>query len=254
MGLILLERGKALACHQVGALPAAVAQVLCRAKVQQHQLVLRRDHEVVGLDVAVDDAARVHLFQIADNRLQQIQAALFRERPVPHQAGPQGLALGVVHGDVGRLVFKEHAPNAHHMAQIAQLHRLAGFLHEALPPGLETLGVFARAPVDLAALVCRAHGGSLGVILLDTDLELQVQVPADVADAEAALAQHPADHIVPGKHRPAGQRVVRLAAHVPGIVIAAMAAAAAGRRQLAHTAVAAVKYHSDLLQYCFTWF
>ncbi len=117
------------------------------------------------------------------------------------QPGFQGLALYEVHDDVGGFILPEQLPNLDHPGDVLYLGHFPGFLQEHLEPillGQPGLLGFrpdqppgARQPADLAG----------GVVLLNGNLSFQGNVPADVGNAEAALAQHLTHQVLSAKNR-----------------------------------------------------
>ena len=91
----------------------------------------------------------------------------------------QGFALNKVHDNVGRVVLLEQIPHPDYLGDITDPGHFPGLLQEHFP---------AAVPGGAADL-------GRGEVFLDGHLALQGQVPADIGDAEAALAQNGAHHI-----------------------------------------------------------
>ena len=184
----------------------------------------------------MDDPQLVRFFQVFDHRRQKLDAFLLAKPPLrANHAALQRLALNVLHGDVGGLVFVEDLPYVDHMAEPAQSGGLSGLLEKAFPALLHPLRVFAGAPQDDPALRRRAHGCAARKVFLDADRLLQTQVKADVSNPKAALPEGAAGNIFSVQHCPAGQHMARLLLRIfriIGIVIPAVRADRTGSRKL----------------------
>ena len=244
VSIILLEWGEALACHHESALSAAAAQVLGCAQIQQHDLSVRLQHQIVGLDVPVDDAASVYLLQVAHHRLEERDAGLFIDGfSALDKPALQVFTRNIIHDDVGRLVLIEHIPHLDDGIQVAEPGRFSCFPDEALAAQFQFFRCLAAAPENNAVAALAAHSRPGGKILFDTNALFKSEVPRHISDAEAALADHAPDKVMARQHCTTGQGMLRLGSGARGIVETAVRTHPAGRIQFAHAGIAAIEFH-----------
>ena len=243
---VLLQRTVADAHHRACGLAVrgCLFQILCRAQIQQHRRPVGAHHDILGLDIPVNDAALVDLFQLLHHRGKQGNTALLTELlTVFVQKAPKIFSLYVVHDDVGSLVLKENIPHLDYVIKVTETGGLSRLAHKSLAAGVQLPGPFAASPEDLAAVRGKTHGSALGIILFDAHPHFQREVPGEIGDAEAAVAEHLADHIALIQDRAAGQGIVGLLRGTGGIVKAAVRAHPARGLQLPHAGVTALKIH-----------
>ena len=175
-----------------------------RAEVQQHRRLVRAAHEDVGgLDVAVQEAGRVHLAQPVRHRQHHPLQLRFRERAVALEQRVQRLAILVVHHDVGGVVGLEAVPHPHHVGMLEPRQRPRLVQKPAQAP-LEALAVAGRLRVYLRAV---AHRDLVRQVLLHRHLHAQPAVLAQIGDAKSASPKHP-HHPVAAKAVAGRQRLL----------------------------------------------
>ena len=141
----------------------------------------------------MDEPLRVDGGQRPEHRDHHVQGLLHADLPaVVGDVGLEGDALDVVHDEVGRVVFVEVAGHAGDVGVADELRQGPGLLLEPL-----------RAVGKLLALGVHGHGHGgadaggdvVGHELLDGHLGVQLGVQGQIGDAEAALAEHPANDV-----------------------------------------------------------
>ena len=245
---VLLHRAEALAHRpdsgRAVCIPAARHQILSRAHIQQHQLACRCVHEIVWLDVPVDDPLPVRLFKILHHGRHQSSTFRFAQDLLrPDQSVSERLAFNKVHDDIGRLVFTEGSLHARHMLELPQLACILCLIDEALAAVPEPLRILVAAPVYGAAVRHRARGSPRGVVFFDAHRNIQPRIKAQVGDAEATLSHGSAHRISSVQDRAAFEHMFRLLFRVARVVKSAVRAHGPGRVQLPHTAVTAFEFH-----------
>ena len=201
--LVLLNGRKAvLECD--GHRLAAERRLARAAKIEQpHTAPL--EHQVVGTDVAVNQAGRMHGSQRREQRLHQREQLLRLNAAAAlgHKL-LEGGAVHIFHHDVSRVVRLKKVPHAHNLALFHHFRHGARFPQEALQAVLIAAGG-PRVTGDGKGLFRTARHPVGGEILLHGHLELQPEIEADVRDAEAALTQNAANQIPPQQDRPGRQ-------------------------------------------------
>ncbi len=143
----------------------------CDAEVEDLEQASPRDHQVGGLDVAVDDSAAVRIAQPVGELVEQLQLAQHRERlAVPDERGQRG-ALDVLHRDEELAVVLVHVVHRHDVRMLQSPGR-TGFADEA--PAKVVI-------VDLQEL--------------EGDVPVDHRVAGQVEQPHAALPQE-AEHVV----------------------------------------------------------
>ena len=243
--LVLLHGGEAVFQNGLGGagqLPVRVGIIHLPHRAEVHQLgpVPGVEHDVVRGDIPVDQTRLMHQGQGLHNGLQNPQGLVHGDPAAPFaDVFGQVDALNVLHDHVRRVVGLEKVKDGHNLRHIPEFGHGLGLPQEPLPAG----GV-ARFQVGGVA----GHGAGAAVIpvhragreeFLDAHPDVQVQVPAQVGDAEASLAQHPA-HLVLSRENRAHRKLV-------GFIVLPHAPAAARAyrllRQL-HTSEASPLLHS----------
>ena len=178
------------------------------------------DDHVVGRDVAVDDARRVHARERLHQRQQQLSRVLDAEAAaVLLHVLVQGQALDIVHHEVGRAVLLEVAVDAHDVRVPDEVRERLRLLQEQLLAVAEVLPPLAGEQLHRAGVAAAA--GHVGrQILLDRDALLRLVVLGDIGHAEAALAEHAPDDVTSVQDR-AGPQRERIARLLSGAVKAA---------------------------------
>ena len=197
------------------------------------------DADVVRGDVAMQQVCLVH-------RAQRVHYG--QQEPHGEVEGDAcfGLALQVFlqrdaghvfHDDVAGAVGTEEVLHADHAGVLVEARQRAGLVDEAREAVVEGLGLVA---VDAQADPVAAAGGAVPrQVLLDGQGQRQVLVECQVGDAEAAVAEDPAEAVAAieqAADRQEGRRVV--GARLP-------AAGAAGRAGGWLEATGAVLFHVD---------
>ena len=172
-------------------------QVLGSPQVQDKHLAVLGQHQVVRAQVPVDEARLVDLLHGLDSGTENLLGLAPGHGAGPFQPGFQGFALHKVHDDIGGVVLPEQIPDPDDPGNIIHPGHFPGFLQEHLQPVLPggnrrigfgpDQGLGSGHPADLAGWV----------VFLNGNFSLQGDIPANVSDAEASLAQHPAHQIFP---------------------------------------------------------
>ena len=116
--------------------------------------------------------------------------------------GLEGDALDVVHDEIRGIVFVEIAGDGGDVGVADELRQRPGLLLEALGAVGELLGFGVHGHRHRRP---DAGGDVIGHELLDGHLGVQLGVQGQIGDAEAALAQHPADDVAAVQHGPGPQ-------------------------------------------------
>ena len=141
---------------------------LGQAEVEDLDVAVLRDHQVLGLQVPVDDAGGVGLGQALGGLDGDIEQPLGRQRLAGGDELAQGLSLDQLHGDVEGAVGLADVVDGQDVGMIQGRGR-AGLLLEAL-----------------AAIGIRRDGGGQD---LDRDLAPELRVPRPVDLAHPARAR-----------------------------------------------------------------
>ncbi len=152
------------------------------------------DHDVRGLDVAVQVAVRVHVLQPIEECVQPGPPFLGRQAAAPVQDGFQGFALDVLHDDVRRSVGFQ-IPVRLHDVRVSETVDRPGFLQEPFETPAEGLPVRGRRDRDPGAVDTGREVG--GEVLLESYRPVELMIEGKVGDSEAAGAEH-ADDLVLG--------------------------------------------------------
>ena len=223
-------------------------QILCCAKVQQLNAAVPLDHDIIRADVPVDDPLPVDLAKVLHHRAEQGIARRVGHGTFPPQTCLQGLALHIVHDDIGSLVCQKRLPHTHHGRDILHPCHLARFFQEIILCILTAAVEFiAAAPVKLT-FTFPAHGGTGRIIFLDRHPALQREVKANIRDAKTAAPQHVAHKILAVQDRIAGHCLRRLGGFLC-IKAAKRACTAPESRQFPHTVRAAIDLHDRFLTF-----
>ena len=201
--LILLEGGEAVLDHGLGGV--AVAAVPGGTEVQEPGPAVGEDHDIVRADVPVDDVRLMDILQGLHDGLQQLQQLLRLHGAGAADPLRQGLAMEVLHDDIGGIVLLEAAADMDHRRLILEFGQGPGFPQEPGLTGGILLPDLGGIASDIAGHRMVTGDHKAGVVLLDRHRGLQIGIPAQVSDAKAALAQHPAHHILAPEHRAHGE-------------------------------------------------
>ena len=181
--------------------------VASRAEVQQLHHAVLGDVDVVRGHVTVDEALLMDGGEGPQHRDHHVQGVLHAHlSAVVGDVGFKGDALDVVHDEIRGVVLVKVASHRGNVGVADELGQGPGLLLEPLRAIGEVLGPALHRHRDGGA---DSGGDLVGHELLDCHLGLQLGVPGQIGDAEAALAQHPA-HDVPviqDGPRPQGHRV-----------------------------------------------
>ena len=211
---VLLLGGVAHLQDDVQALGLVPDGVPGRAEVQQLHHAVLGDVDVVRRHVPVDEALLMDRSQSPEHRDHHVQGVLHTHlSAVVGDVGFETDTLDVVHNEVRGVVLVKVAGDGGNVGVADELGQGPGLFLEPLGAVRKILGTVGGEDGDGGAL---HTGGQLpGHELLDGYLGLQLGVPGQVGDAEAALAQHPA-HDVPviqNSPGPQGHRVLLLILH-----------------------------------------
>ena len=204
--LVLLD-GRVAVLERDGHGLVALGRFARAAEVQQpHGPALQ--HQVVGADVAVDEPRGVHRAERGKERLDHVQQLAGGDAPAAlRHEFLECRAVNVLHDDIDGVVGLEKVAHGDDLRLFVHFCHRPRLIEEA-PAALVVVPLRARVAVHLLRDVRVARDPGGGKIFLDGDLQLQLQVAADVGDAEAALPQHAAHEIALHEHG-AGRQVVR---------------------------------------------
>ena len=206
--LVLLE-GPVAGGHDAGQVLRLFAEGVARgAEVEQQRRALGAQVDVGGLHVAVQHAGAVHDAEALEHRDHDAQhLGLLELLLLAAHEGVEGLALLVVHHEVGGAVALHVVGDAHD-ARVPELGEGAGLLEEALQPELVLVGDLLAARRDRRRLGL-AHGELDRQVLLQGHVGLEPVVPGLVGDPEAPGAELGEDLVIPdSRARP--ERVLAL--------------------------------------------
>jgi hypothetical protein len=155
--------------------------------------VQARQVEVLGFEVAVQEALGMNSPQTVEDREDQLFGLILGQAPAPLiQVLGQREPLIVVHHQIGRAVGLEEVPHPHDVGVI-ELGQGARLQQELLQAEAEQLAIVLGMDGD-GGPVAGSPGQVPGQKLLDGHPGLEVEIPAQVGDTKAAgLAQHPAN-------------------------------------------------------------
>ena len=143
----------------------------------------------------MDDAGVVHLVKRVHDRQHELKDCLRLHPAVLFEICRQRIALQIFHDDVGGVVLGKviaYIDDAVFLREFGDILRLSEELFLAV---LEVLALVLVIQRDVIAQRIVAVGVAVGIELLDGDLQLKVQIEADIRDAEAAFADGVAHQI-----------------------------------------------------------
>ena len=193
---IHFHRRIARANHQHARFLLAVA-LHRRAEVNQLNFAILGEHQVFRADVAVPRRRAVQLLQGQNRRAEEFQR--FGEgqlAAVQLRVRAQIDAGDVLHDDIRRSVFQKAVFDGHNADVVVEFRDLLRLAEEAAAPLQEGFFVLPREHADrVLSLIANDDAG--GKIFLNRNRNMQEHIPADVSDAEAALAQRTPHQILP---------------------------------------------------------
>ena len=200
------------------------------------------DVDVVGGHVPVDDALLVDGLQgLHDGGEEAHHLPPVDPAPLVLDVGLEADALHILHDEVGGAVLLEVAAHPHDVWVAQKLGQHPGLIQEALQAVAEVLLPLPGEDGDLGG-AGDPGGHGLGQELLDGHLDVQHLVQGQVGDAEAALAQHPAQDVLSGQDAAVGEgEGVFVPVH--GRIVAAAGAGAVPLLPLAEAVVAVGHSH-----------
>ena len=179
----------------------AVAAVPGGAEVQEPGPAVGKDHDIVGADVPVDDVRLMDVLQGLHDGLQELQQLIGLHGAGAADPVRQGLTVEVLHDDICGVVLLEAAADMDHRRLVLEFGQGPGLPEEPGLAGGILLPDLGGIAADIAGHRMVTGDHKAGIILLDRHRGLQVGIPAQISDAEAALAQDPAHHILAPEHR-----------------------------------------------------
>ena len=210
------------------------------AEIQQLRAASGVEHDVVGADVPMDQLRLMDHLQGLHHRAEDPEGLLGGQpAALPGHIGSQVRSLDVLHDDVGSAVLLEEAVYTYHLRHIPEPCQGLGLPKEPLFADVVIGEHLLRGAVDRGADGAFPGDHGVGIELLDRHRHVQIVIPAQIGDAETALAQSPADDILatkPGPHRQLVDLIIL--SHGPS----AFFADSILRRT--HTAGTAVLFHS----------
>ena len=194
---------------------------VCGAKIQQNgAVVAAADHDIVRADVAVNDAAAMHLGQSRDQGEEVAAHLLPAQRRIPMRNKlREGLTVDILHDDVDRVVGLEGGMDLHDVRLRGDAGDGAAFSQGAPAAAGEIILAVGIGLQRMAGAVAGRH--LPGEVFLDRHAPLQGEVDADVSDAEAAVPLLHADEVLVHQHS-LREVTGAVAAHV--IIVPAMRA------------------------------
>ena len=134
--------------------------------------------------------------QRSDRRFEQPQRLLKPELPAALRRVNTQIDAGYVfHDDIRRAVFDEAVLHRHHAGVVVEPRDLLRFAEKAFASFKERLLVLPGEHAHGALPLIADHNAG-GEVFLDGYRYVQKQIPADIRDAEAALAQRTAHQIL----------------------------------------------------------
>ena len=200
---VLLERGVSRSNHRGERSGRARKRLARRAEIDQHRVAGLADEDVVGLDVAVQEAGRVDFLDAVEEWGHDAEDLRFLGLRMGVEPRLERLAALVVHHHVAGLVCLEVAHDAHDVG-MAEAGEGARFLEEAVEPGLVVVGAAGARERDVPGADARDHAA--GEELLDGDVLLEQRVAREIGDAEPAHAEDGVEAVL-HQHRADGERV-----------------------------------------------
>ena len=229
--IVLLRWRVALTDHAGAGAHGAPIQHAGSAEVQQHAVIgFAADHDIVGLYIPVNHAAAVQGFQSGSHGFQNPHGFLNGQLVFAglHQLA-QRLPLNVFHDDIHGIVGRKNVIHLHNTVDMTQIGSNLAFPEGALAAAAVVILAAGNGRKGVSAGFTRHQ--LAGIVLLDGDTALQVQVVADIGNAETAAAKDAPYQILPMQHSFA-QHTGPVVAHV--IVIAAKRADILPGYQLTH--------------------
>ena len=171
--------------HGLGAIGHRHAR---RAEIDQGRLVLGAQHNVGGLDVAMQEARLVHAPQAVDQRPEDHVERCRRERTLGLDPLLERLAAQQFHDNVGGAVGLKEIEHLHNRCSFVEVGQDAAFFDEMATPPIEIAGYLSRARQHGVPVL--AHRECYREVFLERHLATELGVAGKIGDAEPALAQH----------------------------------------------------------------
>lgn len=138
----------------------------------------------------------MQLFQRLNRRFQKLQCLLKAQLAAAlRRVGSQIDTGYVLHDDIRRAVFQKAVFHGHNAGVVVKPRDLLRLAEEAVAPQQEGLLVLAGEHIH-RVLPLIANNDAGGKVFLDRHGHVQKQIPADIRDAESALAQRTAHQIL----------------------------------------------------------
>ena len=190
--LILLEPGR------------IITAVFRSAKIDQTGLPVR-DHDVGRIDVSVNKAGRMHLYQSLHNTLQTIQSFIESKPSLLLKNRGKRKTFNIIPGYICRAIGLKSVPYPDHIRSACERMQRIPYIHKLLQSlFIRLFRVRARRSHFVPVQV--PHGNFFRVILPDDDLFLRVLPPGLVSQGRSAPPQKCSDRkMPPPQYCPRGQ-------------------------------------------------
>ena len=163
----------------------------------QHLGTAAHHHNVIGLDIPVNNADLMYPCHGLNNGSKDIKGLLRCQfATVILDILCQGDAFHILHDDVCRIVGQEEILYLHNLVHVREPGQQFCFAHKPLPVVAETLAVAAADIKYRHSGAAFPHNHARGIVLLNGDRDIQIDIPAKIGNAKPALSQHSANLVL----------------------------------------------------------
>ena len=158
-------------------------------KVNEFHLPVFGNHDIIRRNVAVNDSNCMDMLKGRKNRREHSNGFAYRNLPITFKIGGQGLAIEVLHHDIGCIIFFKTIIDVHNALLVLKLHQALCFVQKFKHTIMELLSLVA-AKNSYLCLTDGTGGKFTWKILFYCNTYFECGIPCNICYAKPAKADY----------------------------------------------------------------